>query len=105
MTRSVRQWQPHYATRASVESTIARGLRRCGLRRTRYTGPNQTRLQHVLTAAALNQPHPNRRLADGDTARQRLPLRPPEPRKDTAEFANRFSGVTWAVLRLVPTTS
>ncbi|WP_438289529.1 IS1182 family transposase [Streptomyces sp. HUAS TT7] len=48
------QWQRHYATRAGVEGTIAQGLRRCGLRRSRYTGLNKTRLQHILTAAALN---------------------------------------------------
>lgn len=48
------QWQRHYATRAGVEGTIAQGLRRCGLRRSRYTGLSKTRLQHVLTAAALN---------------------------------------------------
>lgn len=47
-------WQRHYATRAGVEGTIAQGLRRCGLRRSRYIGLNKTRLQHVLTAAALN---------------------------------------------------
>jgi len=48
------QWQRHYATRAGVEGTIAQGLRRCGLRRSRYIGLKKTRLQHVLTAAALN---------------------------------------------------
>lgn len=48
------QWQPHYAARADVESTIAQGLRRCGLHRSRHIGLNKTRLQHVLTAAALN---------------------------------------------------
>ena len=48
------QWTRHYATRAGVEGTVAQGLRRCGLRRSRYIGLNKTRLQHVLTAAALN---------------------------------------------------
>ncbi|WP_373463935.1 transposase [Streptomyces canus] len=48
------QWQRHYATRAGVESTIAQGVRRCGLHRSRYIGLDKTRLQHVLTAAALN---------------------------------------------------
>ncbi|MFF4806482.1 transposase, partial [Streptomyces sp. NPDC001351] len=47
------QWQRHYAARAGVEGTVAQGLRRCDLRRSRYMGLNKTRLQHVL-AAALN---------------------------------------------------
>ncbi|EST18948.1 transposase [Streptomyces roseochromogenus] len=37
-----------------VEGAIAQGLRRCGLRRSRYTGMDKTCLQHVLTATALN---------------------------------------------------
>ncbi|MGI5380877.1 transposase [Streptomyces sp. CA-251387] len=44
----------HYVTRASVEGAIAQGLRRCGLRRSRYIGLNKTCRQYVLTAAALN---------------------------------------------------
>ncbi len=48
------QWQRRYATRAGVEGTIGQGLRRCGLRRSRYTGLDKTRLQHILTATALN---------------------------------------------------
>ena len=43
-----------YAQRAGVESAHAQGLRRCGLRRSRYVGLAKTHLQHVLTAVALN---------------------------------------------------
>jgi transposase len=43
-----------YAQRAGVESAHAQGLRRSGLRRSRYIGLSKTHLQHVLTAVALN---------------------------------------------------
>ncbi len=43
-----------YAARAGVESTHAQAVRRSGVRRCRYRGLAKTRLQHVLTAAALN---------------------------------------------------
>src|SRR5262245_33515192 len=43
-----------YARRAGVEGTISQGVRRCGLRRSRYVGLARTHLGHVLTAAALN---------------------------------------------------
>ncbi|MFJ5034445.1 transposase [Streptomyces sp. NPDC088560] len=48
------QWRRHYATRAGVEGTLAQGLRRCGLPRSRYIGLSKTCPQYVLTAAALN---------------------------------------------------
>ncbi|HEX6736743.1 MAG TPA: IS1182 family transposase [Vicinamibacteria bacterium] len=43
-----------YAARAGVEGTIAQGVRSCDLRHARYRGLAKTRLQHLLTAAALN---------------------------------------------------
>lgn len=43
-----------YAQRAGIESTHAQGLRRCGLRRSRYIGQSKTHLQHVLIAVSLN---------------------------------------------------
>jgi transposase len=43
-----------YARRAGVEGTISQGVRRCGLRRSRYVGLTKTHLGHALTAAALN---------------------------------------------------
>jgi transposase len=42
-----------HAQRAGVESAHAQGLRRSGLRRSRYLGLSKTRLQHILTAVAL----------------------------------------------------
>jgi transposase len=43
-----------YAQRSGIESAHAQGLRRAGLRRSRYVGETTTHLQHVLTAVALN---------------------------------------------------
>jgi transposase len=43
-----------YARRAGVEGTISQGVRRCGMRRSRYIGLARTHLGHVLIAAALN---------------------------------------------------
>jgi transposase len=43
-----------YDARAGVEGTISQALRVCGLRQARYIGLAKTRLQHALTAAALN---------------------------------------------------
>jgi transposase len=47
-------FREEYALRAGIESTHAQGLRRSDLRRTRYIGLARTRLQHILTAIALN---------------------------------------------------
>ena len=47
-------YQRAYARRAGIEGTISQGVRRCGLRRSRYLGLSKTHLHHVLTAAALN---------------------------------------------------
>jgi len=43
-----------YALRAGIEGTLARGIRRCRLRRTRYRGQPKVQLGHVLTATGLN---------------------------------------------------
>ena len=43
-----------YAPRAGIEGTHAQGIRRCGLRQSRYIGLAKTHLQHLATAAALN---------------------------------------------------
>ena len=43
-----------YAARAGIEGTHAQAIRRCGLRRCRYIGLAKARLQHVLTAVAIN---------------------------------------------------
>jgi transposase len=47
-------WRQRYATRAGVESTLAQALQLFDLRRCLYIGLAKTRLQHVLTAVALN---------------------------------------------------
>jgi len=49
-----RAYAAGYHRRAGIEGTISRGLRRCGLRQARYIGLAKTRLQHLLTAVALN---------------------------------------------------
>jgi transposase len=43
-----------YAKRAGIEGVHAQGVRRMGLRRSRYIGEPRTHLQHVLTATAIN---------------------------------------------------
>ena len=43
-----------YAKRAGIEGTISQGVRRAGMRRSRYIGLAKTYLGHLLTAAALN---------------------------------------------------
>ena len=48
------EFRKTYATRAGIESTHAQAIRRSGLRQNRYRGLAKTRLQHVLTAAAIN---------------------------------------------------
>jgi len=47
-------FREEYALRAGIEATHAQGLCRSDLRRTRYIGLARTRLQHILTAIALN---------------------------------------------------
>jgi transposase len=42
------------ARRAGMEGTQSQAVRRCGLRQCRYRGHATTRLQHALTATALN---------------------------------------------------
>jgi transposase len=48
------EWRQRYATRAGIEGTLAQALQLFDLRHCRYIGPAKTRLQHVLTAVALN---------------------------------------------------
>ena len=47
-------FRERYAARAGIEGTHAQAISRCGLRRCRYVGLAKTRLQHVMTAAAIN---------------------------------------------------
>jgi transposase len=48
------EWKEQYHQRAGIEGTLSQGIRSLGLRRARYIGLAKTRLQHVLTAAAIN---------------------------------------------------
>ena len=43
-----------YARRAGIEGTLSRGVRTCGLRRTRYIGEAKVHLGHLLAAASVN---------------------------------------------------
>lgn len=47
-------FRQQYAMRAGIEGTHSQGVRRMGLRRSRYDGLPKTHLQHVLTAVAIN---------------------------------------------------
>lgn len=47
-------WKENYKKRAGVEGTISQGVRRFGLRQSRYVGLEKTHLQHVAMAAATN---------------------------------------------------
>ena len=48
------EFKKEYAGRAGVEGIHAQGVRRMGLRRSRYIGEHRTHLQHVVTATAIN---------------------------------------------------
>lgn len=48
------EFKAEYDVRAGVEGTLSQGLRVCDLRHAHYIGLAKTRLQHVVTAAALN---------------------------------------------------
>jgi len=43
-----------YKQRAGIEGSLSQGVRKMGLRYTRYRGLQKTRLQHLATAAAIN---------------------------------------------------
>jgi transposase len=60
-----------HRARAGVEGTISQGLRVADLRHARYIGLAKTRLQHVLTAAALNVLRVAHWLADEPLAQTR----------------------------------
>ncbi|WP_251502322.1 IS1182 family transposase, partial [Actinacidiphila cocklensis] len=54
------EWKEQYAHRAGVEGTISQGVRAFGLRRCRYRGLAKVRLQHQLTATAIEGPRVSR---------------------------------------------
>jgi transposase len=65
------EYAAEYARRAGIEGTTSQGVRRCGLRRSRYLGLAKTHLGHVLTAAAVNFLRVADWLADVPRARTR----------------------------------
>jgi transposase len=65
------EYAAEYAKRAGIEGTISQGVRRCGLRRSRYLGLAKTHLGHVLTAAAVDFVRVADWLADVPRARTR----------------------------------
>lgn len=48
------EFKEQYKARSGIEGTISQGTRAFGLRRCRYRGFPKTRLQHIITACALN---------------------------------------------------
>ena len=63
-----------YGTRAGIESTHAQGIRRVGLRQSRYIGIAKTHLQHVFSALALNLVRVDAWLNDVPLAKTRVSL-------------------------------
>ncbi len=53
-TQVTADFQQRYAPRAGIEGTLSQGIRAFGLRRCRYVGFAKTRLQHRITATAIN---------------------------------------------------
>jgi hypothetical protein len=47
-------WKRRYNRRAGIEGTIFQGVRGFELRQCRHTGLTRTRVQHILTACAMN---------------------------------------------------
>ncbi|MFS0696778.1 transposase [Streptomyces nitrosporeus] len=62
-----------YAVRSGVGGTIDEFAHGHGMRRCRYRGQNESRLQHVLTAIAVNI----ERLSSRSAAEEASPPRPP----------------------------
>ncbi len=48
------EYKATYAQRAGCEGTISRGVRTCGLRRSRYFGDEKVHLEQVLIGTAMN---------------------------------------------------
>ena len=49
------EFKQQYFLRSGIEGTISQGVRGFELRQSRYIGLAKTRLQHILTAAAINK--------------------------------------------------
>ena len=66
-------FKEQYAQRAGMEGTLSRGVRTCGLRRSRYVGKEKTYVQEVFVATALNVARVATHLADPTPAKKRIP--------------------------------
>jgi len=51
---TIEDFRATYAKRAGSEGTLSHAVRRCRLRRTRYSGQARVQLGHILTAVAIN---------------------------------------------------
>ena len=52
--QNTREFQDIYRKRAGIEGTLSQGVRKSGLRQSRYVGLAKTHLQHIFTAVAIN---------------------------------------------------
>jgi transposase len=52
--QKTKPWKERYKIRAGVEGTISQGVRKSGLRHSRYIGLAKTHLQHIAMSAAIN---------------------------------------------------
>lgn len=52
--QNTREFQDIYRKRAGIEGTLSQGIRKSGLRQSRYVGEAKTHLQHIFTAVAIN---------------------------------------------------
>lgn len=48
------EWKKRYNTRAGIEGTLSQGVNAFGLRQARYQSLPKVRLQHIITAVAIN---------------------------------------------------
>jgi transposase len=53
-TQQTPEWKATYNQRAGIESTHSQGIRRSGLRQSRYIGLKKTHMMQVFIACALN---------------------------------------------------
>ena len=70
-TQDTAEFKDNYAARAGIEGSLSQGIRASGLRRSRYIGLAKTRLQHLITGAALNLRRAGAWLADLPRAQTR----------------------------------
>ena len=52
--QKTKSWKEQYKTRSGVEGAISQGVRKSGLRQSRYVGLAKTHLQHIAMSAATN---------------------------------------------------